>query len=99
MRDKKEEYKYSIIRTGNFKKHLKNLKKQKKDLKLLESIISILAKGEKLPPKNKDHKLVNNYVGARECHITPDWLLIYLDEPEICVVTAIRTGSHSDLFQ
>lgn len=76
MKDK-EEYKYSIILTGKFKKQLKNLKRQNKDLKLLEKIISILAKGEKLPSKNKDHKLVNNYDGVQECHITPDWLLIF----------------------
>ena len=73
----KEEYKYSIILTGKFKKQLKNLKRQNKDLKLLEKIISTLAKGKKLLPKNKDHKLVNNYEGVRECHITPDWLLIF----------------------
>ena len=76
MKDK-EEYKYSIILTGKFRKHLKNLKKQNKDLKLLENIISTLAKGKKLLPKNKNHKLVNNYDGVRECHITPDWLLIF----------------------
>ena len=73
----KEEYKYSIILTGKFKKQLKNLKRQNKDLKLLEKIISTLAKGKKLLPKNKNHKLVNNYEGVRECHITPDWLLIF----------------------
>ena len=85
MKDK-EEYEYSIILTGKFRKHLKNLKKQNKDLKLLEKIISTLAKGEKLPSKNKDHKLVNNYDGARECHITPDWLLIYeiVEEVNCC---------------
>ena len=76
MKDK-EEYKYSIILTGKFKKQLKNLKRQNKDLKLLENIISTLAKGKKLLPKNKNHKLVNNYDGVRECHITPDWLLIF----------------------
>ena len=58
--NKKEEYKYSIVLTGKFKKHLKSLKKQKKDLKLLENVISILAKGEKLPEKYRDHKLINN---------------------------------------
>lgn len=73
----KEEYKYSIILTGKFKKQLKNLKRQNKNLKLLEKIISTLAKGKKLLPKNKNHKLVNNYDGVRECHITPDWLLIF----------------------
>ena len=95
MKGKKEEYKYSIILTGKFKKHLKNLKKQKKDLKLLESIISILAKGEKLPPKNK---LVNNYDGARECHITPDWLLIYEIVEDKLILILLASGSHSELF-
>ena len=97
MKDK-EEYKYSIILTGKFRKHLKNLKKQNKDLKLLENIISTLAKGEKLPSKNKDHKLVNNYEGARECHITPDWLLIYeIVEYELLLIL-LASGSHSELF-
>ncbi len=91
MKGKKEEYKYSIILTGKFKK-------QKKDLKLLESIISILAKGEKLPPKNKDHKLVNNYDGARECHITPDWLLIYEIVEDKLILILLASGSHSELF-
>ena len=98
MKGKKEEYKYSIILTGKFKKHLKNLKKQKKDLKLLESIISILAKGEKLPPKNKDHKLVNNYDEARECHMTPDWLLIYEIVEDKLILILLASGSHGELF-
>ena len=96
MKDK-EEYKYSIILTGKFKKQLKNLKRQNKDLKLLEKIISILAKGEKLPSKNKDHKLVNNYEGARECHITPDWLLIEIVEDKLLLIL-LASGSHSELF-
>ena len=98
MKGKKEEYKYSIILTGKFRKHLKNLKKQNKDLKVLENIISTLAKGEKLPSKNKDHKLVNNYDGARECHITPDWLLIYEIVEGKLLLILLASGSHSELF-
>ena len=97
MKDK-EEYKYSIILTGKFRKHLKNLKKQNKDLKLLEKIISTLAKGEKLPSKNKDHKLVSNYDGARECHITPDLLLIYEIVEDKLLLILLASGSHSELF-
>ena len=97
MKDK-EEYKYSIILTGKFKKQLKKLKRQNKDLKLLEKIISILAKGEKLPSKNKDHKLVNNYEGAREYHITPDWLLIYEIVEDKLLLILLASGSHSEIF-
>ena len=57
-----------------------------------------LAMGEKLPEKNKDHALTGNWVGHRECHILPDWLLIYRIEDEVLVLTLARTGSHSDLF-
>ena len=98
MRDKKKSINILLFLTGKFKKHLKNLKKQKKDLKLLENIISILAKGEKLHPKNKDHKLVNNYDGARECHITPDWLLIYEIVEDKLILILLASGSHSELF-
>ena len=97
MKDK-EEYKYSIILTGKFKKQLKKLKRQNKDLKLLEKIISILAKGEKLPSKNKDHKLVNNYEGAREYHITPDWLLIYEIVEDKLLLILLASGSHYSRF-
>lgn len=96
--EKKEKYKYSIILTRKFKKHLKTLKKQKKDLNLLKNVISTLAKREKLPPKNKDRKLVNNYDGARECHITPDWLLIYEIVEDKLILILLASGSHSELF-
>lgn len=58
----------------------------------------MLAKGEKLPAKNHDHVLVGDYKGCRECHISPDWLLIYSVENVVKIITLIRTGSHSDLF-
>lgn len=60
--------------------------------------MQILANGETLPPKYKDHELKGNYQGHRECHIEPDWLLIYKIENDILILTLTRTGTHSDLF-
>ena len=72
--------------------------KREYNAKLMEEIIQKLAKGEQLPEKNKDHPLSGNYSGCRECHITPDWLLIYeIDNGEL-VLYLTRTGTHSDLF-
>ena len=67
-------------------------------VELLENIIALLAMGEPLPAKNKDHALTGNWVGHRECHILPDWLLIYRVEDDVLVLTLARTGTHSDLF-
>ena len=60
--------------------------------------IQHLANGETLPPENRDHELTGNWVGHRECHIQPDWLLIYRIEDDVLVLTLARTGTHSDLF-
>ncbi len=65
---------------------------------LLTDIIRKLSLGEVLPPKNRDHALTGNYAGCRECHITPDWLLVYEIEEQQLFLYLIRTGSHSDLF-
>ena len=65
---------------------------------LLEDVITLLAMGEVPPDKNKDHALTGNWVGHRECHILPDWLLVYRLEDDILVLTLTRTGTHSDLF-
>ena len=67
-------------------------------IKLLEDVIAALAMGETLPEKNKDHALTGDWVGHRECHIQPDWLLVYRVEDDVLVLTLSRTGSHSDLF-
>lgn len=64
----------------------------------LKEIIADLANGNPLPDKNRDHPLTGNWVGHRECHILPDWLLIYRIEDDVLVLTLARTGSHSDLF-
>lgn len=75
---------------------MKSVKKRNLNLDLLIDVIDILAEGKKLPEKNKDHELIGNWNGHRECHIQPDWLLIYKVESNILML--YRTGSHSDLF-
>lgn len=90
--------KYEILATGRFKKDLKTTMKRGYNLQLLQEIVSLLAAGTPLPEKNKDHALSGNWVGHRECHITPDCLLIYKIDNDILVLTLTRTGTHSDLF-
>ena len=88
--------KYQLKPTSRFKQDIKTAKKRGYDLSLLTEIIDLLAAGEQLPPKYKDHNLIGNYKGFRECHIQPDWLLIY--EVSENVLYLARTGTHSDLF-
>ncbi len=90
--------KYNIRRTSQFKKDYKSIVKQKQDVKLLQEVVRLLAEGKPLPEKYHDHPLTGNWKGYRECHIKPDWLLIYLVEEAVLVLTLTRTGSHSDLF-
>jgi len=87
----------AIVWQSQFKKDFKNILKRKKKLSKLESIIKKLQSCHSLPFKNKNHKLKGNYTSCWECHIEPDWLLIYkLTTDELIL---IRTGSHSDLFK
>ena len=89
---------YRIVATDTFKKDLKTVMKRGYNMKLMDEVVTKLSNGETLPEKNKDHALIGNYVGKRECHITPDWLLIYeIDNGEL-ILYLTRTGSHSDLF-
>lgn len=88
--------KYQLKPTSKFKQDIKTAKKRGYDLSLLTEVLDILAAGEALPPKYKDHNLIGNYKGCRECHIQPDWLLIY--EVSENVLYLARTGTHSDLF-
>ncbi len=89
---------YTIFTTNKFDKDLKRASKRGKDLLKIEDIMTMLADGQTLPERNKDHALIGNYANRRECHIEPDWLLIYkLDEEEL-EITFERTGKHSDLF-
>ena len=87
-----------IIWTNQFKKDYKLAMKRRLNIDLLDDIIRTLASGEPLPEKNDDHALTGNWAGHRECHIQPDWLLIYRIENDVLVLTLTRTGTHSDLF-
>jgi len=84
--------------TTKFKKDYKRMKKQGKDMNLLKVVIDELFAGEVLNAKYKDHALAGNYLGFRECHIQPDWLLIYAIDHGQLILTASGTGTHSDLF-
>lgn len=90
--------KYNIRPTTKFQKDLKRLQRRGYDLSFLTDTIKKLAEGETLPEKNKDHNLSGNYSGCRECHIMPDWLLIYEIADEELFLYLTRTGTHSDLF-
>ena len=92
------ETKYIVKPTTQFKKDFKLAMKRSMKIELLEEVIAMLAMGETLPDKHKDHALTGNWVGHRECHILPDWLLIYRIEDEVLVLTLARIGTHSDLF-
>ena len=81
-----------------FKKDFKRIKKRGYDISRLEKIVELLANEVPLPEKFKDHNLSGNYNGFRECHIAPDWLLIYQVNNNELVLVLSRTGSHSDLF-
>ena len=89
---------YDIQFTSRFKKDLKLAKKQNKNLEKLFDVVETLAKGEVLDAKFKDHALSGEYIGARECHIEPDWLLIYEIKDDVLVLLLYRLGTHSDLF-
>ena len=81
-----------------FKKDYKRLQKRGLNTDKLVDVISVLAREEALPPKYRDHALGGEYAGCRECHIEPDWLLIYEIRHSELILYLTRTGSHSDLF-
>ena len=100
-------YKYGLnltqLQEDKFEKYYNHLVETNKYMNLtaiteLDEVVTKLSNGEKLPEKNKDHSLVGNYVGKRECHITPDWLLIYEIDGDKLFLYLTRTGTHSDLF-
>ena len=88
----------SIVLSNRFKRDLKLASKRGKDIALLQDIVDQLAKQQPLPPQFCDHPLQGDYVGFRECHIQPDWLLIYRIDDDCLSLFLMRTGSHSDLF-
>ena len=91
--------KYEVKFTNQFKKDLKLIKKQNNELDKLYTVIEKLANGEKLEEKYKEHFLSGNYKGCRECHIEPDWLLVYEIFDDVLVLLLNRTGTHSELFE
>lgn len=86
----------NIVWKGQFKKDYKRAKKQRKNLAELRSVVEMLAGREPLPPKHRDHNLYGQWNKHRECHIAPDWLLIYRIDSDDLILE--RTGSHSELF-
>ena len=89
---------YAISIAGQFRKNIKKMQKRGFNLSLLDEIVEKIANREKLEPKYRDHGLSGIYKGFRECHIKPDWLLLYLVDDEEQVITLVNTGTHSDLF-
>lgn len=94
-----KETKYIVKVTKQFKRDYKLAIKRGFEIKLLKDIIKSLAMGETLSDKYKNHALTGRWIGYNECHILPNWLLIYRIEDDILVLTLSRTGSHSDLFK
>ena len=90
---------YTLKFTSAYKKSYKLMKKRGFDLSLLDEVIDLLRRGIPLEEKHRDHELSGNFKGFRECHIKPDWLLIYLIENDILTLTLVDTGTHSDVFK
>ena len=90
--------KLGLRKTRQFEKDLKRMAKRGMPLLELETVIDRLLEQTPLPEKYRDHPLVGDYAGFRECHVRPDWLLIYMVQADRLVLTCMRTGTHSDLF-
>lgn len=90
--------KYEIIPSNQFRKDIKTAQKRGYDISQLRDIIAKLSNGERLDTKHRDHLLSGNYGNFRECHIQPDWLLVYQIQDNELVLYLLRTGTHSDLF-
>ena len=89
---------YKIQVSSRFKRQLKKLLSKGKDASKINQVVEKLQNGEELEPKFRDHKLKGSKKGLRECHVEPDWLLIYKIEDEKLMLMLVETGSHSDLF-
>ncbi len=89
----------TLTTTSQFRKDYKLAKKRGYDMSLLENVLQQLLDYKPLEEKHRDHALTGNYLGFRECHIQPDWLLIYAIDNGTLILTASRTGTHSDLFR
>lgn len=87
----------AIFQTSQFKKDFKRIKKRGNDLNKLKEVVSAIANSEALQERHRDHAISGNWSGSRDCHIEPDWILIYRVDGEFLFLE--RTGSHSDLFR
>ena len=90
---------YEVKFTTAYKKSYQLMKKRGLDVSMLDEVVDLLRQGKQLDEKYHDHGLTGDYVGFRECHVKPDWLLIYLIENDILTLTLVDTGTHSDLFK
>ena len=89
---------YKIEMSSRFRRDVKTARKRGYDIDKLEAVVELLSKDIELPLKNRDHALIGDYNGFRECHIAHDWFLIYRIEEDVLVLYLFRTGTHSDLF-
>ena len=90
---------YVIKPTSRFKKDLRGIARSGGDLSRMVRVVELLAQDIPLPSRYRDHELKGEWLGHRECHLAPDWLLIYMKDREILVLTLTRTGTHSELFK
>lgn len=90
---------YQVKFTTAFKKSYKLMKKRGFDISLLDEAVDLLRQGKQLDEKYRDHSLSGDFAGFRECHIKPNWLLVYLIENDVLTLTLVDTGSHSDIFR
>jgi mRNA interferase YafQ len=86
-----------VSQTTQFSRDVKRMRKRGKDLRKLQEVVRLLAAGAALPPKQRDHPLIGPWAPSRDCHVEPDWILIYTVEPESLRLE--RTGTHVDLFK
>lgn len=86
-----------IFQTSQFKKDYRRVKKRGKDLDKLKHVVGMIISGQSLEERHRDHALGGNWIGSRDCHIEPDWVLIYRVDGESLYLE--RTGTHSDLFR
>ena len=90
---------YELLKTSRFKAGVKLARKRGLDISLLEDVIEKLRLDQPLEAKHRNHELVGNFKGVWECHIQPDWLLLYLKDNGVLVLTLVDAGTHSDIFK
>ncbi|SOE50185.1 mRNA interferase YafQ [Fibrobacter sp. UWT3] len=90
---------YELIKTSRFKAGVKLARKRGLDISLLEEVIEKLRLDQPLEARHRNHELTGNFKGVWECHIQPDWLLLYLKDNGVLVLTLVDTGTHSDIFK